>query len=484
VHPRDPLLARAAWGLRVDVGAGGQSVFDLAGPVDGRQSAQRAEVTAALASTQAVAEPVELVSDSRWVVNSVAALAAGASPADWQHADLWERIAPHVRTGRLRARWTPAHKSAEEYRDRGLAERDRLGNDAADGSAGAAAAARLPAASIVAAREQQVEQLWNVQRLLALTELAALTANHRRIGDAPPRVRRRWADIRRGARAASRAVSAPRAALQQPAPNEIQQPAGPPPPLLHALERDGGTLSCRLCGKKATRARWTALAYGKCSAHGGGVRGSEWRRVSHRIEEVEGVVRCTRCRGSVPAHRRATFVDRRCPAWWAAAPAGDAADADGAAAEGGGDEATVAGGGDWGAWIFALLGHDAAGAARSRAASAGPRVAVPPPPAAAQPAARPACTQATMQALLSGKAWQPHASASGPRLVACLRCGASAPAWSRLAATPCGGWTVALPPRVAALVLLGNELQCAGGSPGAFADALRRRMNELPAAPD
>ena len=49
VHPRDPLLARAAWGLRVEAVAGGQAV-GLAGPVDGLQTAQRAEVTAALAT--------------------------------------------------------------------------------------------------------------------------------------------------------------------------------------------------------------------------------------------------------------------------------------------------------------------------------------------------------------------------------------------------------------------------------------------------
>jgi ribonuclease HI len=187
--------------MRVDAVPGAEA-FDLAGPVNGPQTAQRAEVTAALAAAQVAAEPVELVSDSKWVVNSIAALAAGASAAEWQRADLWEQIAPYVQIGKLRARWIPAHRSAEEYRERGLSERGQLGNSAADACAGAAAAARMPPAAVVTERQRQVEQLARVQRLLAFTELAALRANHRRSGEGPPRVRRRWGDIRRGARAA------------------------------------------------------------------------------------------------------------------------------------------------------------------------------------------------------------------------------------------------------------------------------------------
>jgi ribonuclease HI len=497
VHPLDPLMARSAWGLRVDANGDEGRAFDLAGPVDGPQTAQRAEVTAALAAVQSVAEPVELVSDSRWVVNSVAALIAGACPAEWRHADLWEKIVPHVQSGKLRARWTPAHQSAEEYLERGLAERDRLGNAAADANAGVAAAARLPPDAIVAARKRQVDQLWNVQRLLALTELAALSANHRRIGNAQPRVRRRWADIRRGARAATRrAASAPQAS-SQPAACRAVAPlltAGPPPPSMHTMTRDGDTLLCRLCGKTAVRARWSALAYGCCSANGGGagaaeVAGVSWQRVPHRIEEADGFVRCSRCHGSVPSHRRDTFVGRRCPAWWAAAPAADDAAAPGGDQPGAALDppalavAPAAGGGDWGAWVFAMLGHHAAGTSAATARSARPRgdAAAPLRPA---PVAEPDCTRAAVQALLSGTAWRPHAAARGPRLAACMQCGASAASWPLLAATPCRGWAATLPPRVAALALVGGELQCAGGSPEALADAVRRRMEELPAGPD
>jgi hypothetical protein len=72
----------------------------------------------------------------------------------------------------------------------------------------------------------------------------------------------------------------------------------------------------------------------------------------------------------------------------------------------------------------------------------------------------------------------------GPGFAACLVCGATAATFQRLAATSCGRWAARLPPRVAALLLLGDGLQCGGGSPAAFAEALHRRMRELPAAPD
>ena len=202
LHPADPLLARAAWGIHVAV-AGAGPARTLGGMVDGQQTAQRAEVTAALAAVGAVGKDIELVSDSRYVVNGIASIAAGASAAEWAHADLWSCIVPHVRSGRLRARWTPAHLQAAEYAERGLAEADRLGNAAADAAAGAAAEARLPPLSICAARKEELRRLELVQQVLALTELAALRANHERVGTAPPRVRRRWGMVRQAPRPAA-----------------------------------------------------------------------------------------------------------------------------------------------------------------------------------------------------------------------------------------------------------------------------------------
>jgi ribonuclease HI len=204
IHPLDPLMARAAWGIRVE-GNEGAAATDMAGPVDGAQTAQRAEVTAALAAVRAVPQPIELVSDNRWVVRGIASIAGGAVPAEWRHADLWKLLEGYVRQGRVRARWTPAHKSAEEYARRGLHEHDRLGNNAAYANAGGAAGARIPPPRIMQQRERQLELLADAQRVIAFTELAALKANHGN-GVAAPRVKRTWADVRRGVQAARRAT--------------------------------------------------------------------------------------------------------------------------------------------------------------------------------------------------------------------------------------------------------------------------------------
>ena len=101
VHPLDPLLARAAWGIRVQGADEAADPTDFAGPVAGTQTAQRAEVAAAVAAARAVSQRIELVSDSKWVVQSIAALAAGANPAEWRHADLWAVLEPYVRQGNV-----------------------------------------------------------------------------------------------------------------------------------------------------------------------------------------------------------------------------------------------------------------------------------------------------------------------------------------------------------------------------------------------
>ena len=73
LRPQDPLLARAGWGVCV-ADERGRPGRTLAGPVDGPQTAQRAEVLAALAAVGSVEGALDLVSDSRYVVNGVAAL--------------------------------------------------------------------------------------------------------------------------------------------------------------------------------------------------------------------------------------------------------------------------------------------------------------------------------------------------------------------------------------------------------------------------
>jgi ribonuclease HI len=457
VHPLDPLLARAAWGLHIQ-GNGVMQSSDLAGPVGGAQTAQRAEVAAALAAIRAVNERVELISDSRWVVRGIATIAAGASPCEWKHADLWAQLEAAVRQGRIIARWTPAHKTAGEYAERGLQEIDRLGNSAADANANAAASARLPPQNIIDRRAERLRSLAEAQRVIAFTELAALKANHGNGSAGTPRVKRRWADVRRGVRAARRvSANAVAAAIADQGVSQ-RRPEGDLPPPLHEIKMEGSTLGCSKCGKTAARARWTSLAYGQCAAN---VSDQQWcwDRVPHVVIEGTGRISCTRCGGSVPLCRRGTFEGKRCPAWEAVSPVpGDCSP-------------------DWGAWCFSVMGHKTAGKStpmrRDRAAE----------PSSVEPVAQ-GHKAKDVESLLAGRAWRPHVAAQGPAHVACISCGLSTRSWATLQARPCGGWRDKLPPRVAALVLLGSKITRAGGPPAGFAAALATRLNEQPRPPD
>jgi ribonuclease HI len=463
MHPLDPLMSRAAWGIRVQ-GYGGTEPVDYAGPVNGAQTAQRAEVAAALAAACAVNRPIELVTDSRWVVRSIASLAAGASPAEWRHADLWAALEPYVRKGNVVARWTPAHKTSDEYAQRGLLEEDRQGNDAADENAKAAAVARLPPAAIVESRRTQLQALARAQRVIAYTELAALKANHGNGADAAPRVKRRWGDIRRGVRAARQASA--RACAAAVATNPHSKPGGVVPPPLHDLQRDGEHIRCIACGKSAVRARWTAFAYGACGANACGERWP-WRRIHHQATEGDGRMACGRCSGSVPLGRRAAFEGRRCPAWKTDPPSGSAHEADAP---------------DWGAWYLRVMGHKTAGCGGARESlvevtngSLGSR---------GVESERTMVPSARIQALFAGAAWRSHVAAQGPGYTACISCGAAARRWPLLESTPCPGWRDLLPPRVAALIMLSDDICKAGGPPVRFAAALAARRGEVPRPPE
>jgi ribonuclease HI len=454
LHPLDPLLARAAWGIRVQ-SSDAEAHVDMAGPVDGPQTAQRAEVAAAVAAARAVNEPAELVSDSRWVVRSVAALAAGANSAEWKHADLWTLLAPHVTQGRLVARWTPAHKTANEYAQLGRHEDDRLGNEAADGNAKAAATARLPPSAIVKTRDEQLQLLAQAQRMIAFVELAALKVNHGNGSDAAPRVRRRWADVRRGTRANRQAIARASAAT---IPASHDKPEGDVPPPLHTLRRSGESRQCSACGKSAVKTRWTAFAYGSCGSNACGEHWV-WRRIPHQVFERNGQLNCSRCGGSVPLARRIAFEGRRCPAWKAEAPA----------------EHCQEGDPDWGSWFLKVMGHKTAGAQgcprHTPGVDMGPRATIPNVTTGAQvPLAR--------------MVWRPHVGAQGPGYTACISCGTTGKHWSALQSTSCGGWRERLPPRVAALLLLGDHIGRVGGPTAAFSAALAARRGETPRPPE
>ena len=274
LYPDDPLLARAAWGLRCE----GVDNPNFAGPVDGQQTAQRAEVTAALAAARVVGGPIDLASDSQYVVRACAKIVAGTDVREWEHADLWQHLVDAVRSGRLQARWVPAHKTPAEARRLGMSERDRLGNAAADGNAGAAAALRAPPPGLVRTRRRELELLGAAQRVLAAAQQAALAA-------APPAARRRrrdWRQVRRGTRA--RATSAPAGAA----------PAGR---AAHPAARPRRSGDDEPVGSGAMIAAFFA--------------GRSWW--PHTLAQGPGQVVCLRCGGCAPT--RATMLERACPGW-------------------------------------------------------------------------------------------------------------------------------------------------------------------------
>lgn len=270
LQPTDPLLARAGWGLLLD-GPGAATATEHAGPVDGVQTAQRAELTAVAFAVSLASEPLEVCTDSRFVSTGVAALRAGASLVDWAHADLWEMIAPHCRGGFVVARWVKGHTTEEDARARGISAEDRSGNARADGLAAGAARARLPEPPVLAGRAAALRDLEAVQRVLAAVELAAIRAN--RQGDRADRRRvpRRGA-WRRGPRparaveaglgaeavgAAARAVApAPRAAdaFQALFAGRAWEP--------HAAAQGPKFVACLRCG--AVAAAWRELAARPC----------------------------------------------------------------------------------------------------------------------------------------------------------------------------------------------------------------------------
>jgi hypothetical protein len=339
----------------------------------------------------------------------------------------------------------------------------------------------LPPPGIVHQRTKCVEALGQVQRVIAFTELAALRANHGN-GVAAPRIKRRWADVRRGARAARLALGSAGGTASANGASTVGKPDGDTPPPMHSLSMSGGTLSCSECRKTAVRSRWTALAYGKCPANISGDHWT-WRRQPHELVEGDGVVACTRCGGSVPVLRRGAFEGRQCPAWRAMEPhpmdpIGDQSAAapalEGVAAA----ETPPASSADWGAWIFGLLGHKVAGRIQPSQGSRGQScVAVAAPVGLDQPIQR-------GQAILAGTAWRSHVSAQGPGFVACLACGGMARGLTQLQAAPCSGWRERLPPRVAALTLLGDRVARAGGPQVVFLAALAARRGERPRPPE
>ena len=139
----------------------------------------------------------------------------------------------------------------------------------------------------MAEREGQLEALELVQRVLAATELAALKANHGRVGEQPARVPRRWSS--RGLR---RRPAEAAGAAEEPAPRRPRAKRTPPA----APEPERRPLP------EAVQALFA---------------GEAWR--AHLLGRGPGWVACLRC-GGVDSGR-AGLAGRPCPGWAAQVPA-------------------------------------------------------------------------------------------------------------------------------------------------------------------
>lgn len=135
---------------------------------------------------------------------------------------------------------------------RWLQEHYRLGNAAVD----AAAAASAEAWAVEGPLRQRRQFLLDVdaaQRILAAVQLAVVRADHGSRGCAPLRVRHKWAEVRRWMGRPLSVGPAPAVA------GSVARPPGGLPDGYHDLRREGETFLCARCGRKAERARWTAL---------------------------------------------------------------------------------------------------------------------------------------------------------------------------------------------------------------------------------
>eukprot|EP00974_Lingulodinium_polyedra_P052044 5007817-Lingulodinium_polyedra.AAC.1 len=73
-------------------------------------------------------------------------------------------VKPHMLNGRAQVRWVPAHRTTGDYAARGIPERHRLGNAAADAAASGLARIRAVPAAWAERRAAQLEDAEACQR--------------------------------------------------------------------------------------------------------------------------------------------------------------------------------------------------------------------------------------------------------------------------------------------------------------------------------
>ena len=250
-----PGLARAAWAFHFGIGD-----RETSGPVPGQQTAERAELYAAIQAAAARRGPLLIITDSRYVSVGFARLAARTVPPYHSHQDLWE-AAIFLECGTaVQAQWVPARRPGPDPPV--LTERDWLGNARADALATQALAAAQPPEILLAAAAQAEKEYLAAVHVGAAVLEAQLAWAHAGRATGPTRFPRTRVRIRFQAR--PRRLAA--AALGPPGPRLLQVEGDERPVGIHALVFralvDGTPhLHCTTCGRTViSRNQWTHLA--------------------------------------------------------------------------------------------------------------------------------------------------------------------------------------------------------------------------------
>ena len=456
-HPKDMLLRRAAWAACWWEPDG--SLHYCQAQTQGAQTVGRAELSAACWAYRCNPRVPALYVDNRYVVDGINAVIQGqaARLLEGPDADLWYMLCdarPHTPPT-----WTPAHKSAAWYSERGLPHVQWLGNRQADHLAREAALAIAPAHAVAAARARTLSSLAAAQRVIAAVQGAVLdqkratpsgfSARAKRQRTVRSRLLRRLRPSRKGPAPArgpalplDTSASWPGVHVMVPARGPLGEPSTVPV-LRGSVAWPATCAACRTTA--ACTAAWTRMACTPCPATL--PAGHTLQRRPHALVRDGNAWRCVRCSLAVRSAHRARMTGRRCPV---------PAVLDGTGVElPGAQPAARAAALAARAWLHSQLGRSAPGLGLDQA----PSVVVPDPPPAPM-----------------ALRWDPHRIASSGRLALCLRCGQGNTARmpQRLAATPCPGYSLHAA-RVTQALRAGAFDAFLASAPPATIDAARAR---------
>ena len=155
VYNQDNRFRRAGCGVFFSKGNARNLAFTLPGR---EQTNNRAELTAALAAVRSHAGPVEVRSDSQYVVSQAAQLLRGEKVHPKANVDLWKEMEQEIgarQSSDLVFTWVKAHTTLRDVEKGRTTAQNKCGNDAADALASAAAQQHEAPAGLMAAAQRR-----------------------------------------------------------------------------------------------------------------------------------------------------------------------------------------------------------------------------------------------------------------------------------------------------------------------------------------